>query len=473
MFLSLRRRLAVSAPAGLIVLAGCANFSADGGFSVVERSAREHLGRDVRWARSEADHAALRERVAELLREPIDVDAAVQIALFNNPGLQAALEELGIAEAELVRAGRLPNPGISLARLRRGDELEWERGLHLDLAALLSLPMRRQIEERRFAQTQGSAATAVLALAADTRKAWVQAVAAQQSALYAAQVLRSGEASAELARRMAAAGNFTALQRMREQSFQGEAALGLARAQQAQRAARERLTRLLGLAGEQAGFRLPERLPDLPATPRDLPDIERLAIAQRLDVQGARLATEQTAKALGLSRATRFVDVFELGLVHNGSNQAPVQRGAEISFELPLFDWGTARVARAESIYRQALARAAETAINARSEVREAYGAWRSAYDIARHHQDEIVPLRKQIAEENVLRYNGMLIGVFELLADARAQVAGVNAALEAQRDFWLAQADLDMALVGKPSLNMAAALGAAASAAAEPAGGH
>jgi outer membrane protein TolC len=101
--------------------------------------------------------------------------------------------------------------------------------------------------------------------------------------------------------------------------------------------------------------------------------------------------------------------------------------------------------------------RAAETAINARSEVREAYGAWRSAYDIARHHQDEIVPLRKQIAEENVLRYNGMLIGVFELLADARLQIASVNAAIEAKRDFWLAQADLDMALIGKPSLTPSA----------------
>ena len=96
---------------------------------------------------------------------------------------------------------------------------------------------------------------------------------------------------------------------------------------------------------------------------------------------------------------------------------------------------------------------AAETAINARSEVREAYGAYRSAYDIARHHLDEIVPLRQRIAEENVLRYNGMLIGVFELLADARAQIASVNAAIKAKRDFWVAQADLDMARIGKPSL--------------------
>ena len=112
----------------------------------------------------------------------------------------------------------------------------------------------------------------------------------------------------------------------------------------------------------------------------------------------------------------------------------------------------------------QTVHRAAETAINARSEVREAYGAWRSAYDIARHHQDEIVPLRKQIAEENVLRYNGMLIGVFELLADARQQIASVNAAIEAKRDFWLAQADLDMALIGKPNLTPSAGPASAAS---------
>jgi len=78
----------------------------------------------------------------------------------------------------------------------------------------------------------------------------------------------------------------------------------------------------------------------------------------------------------------------------------------------------------------QSLQRAADTAINARSEVREAYGSYRSAWDIARHHRDEIVPLRQRIAEENVLRYNGMLIGVFELLADTREQIASVNASI-------------------------------------------
>ena len=182
----------------------------------------------------------------------------------------------------------------------------------------------------------------------------------------------------------------------------------------------------------------------------------------------ARAAAEATARNLGLTRTTRFINVLELGLVRNSSNEAPPQKGWEIGLELPLFDWGGARVARAEGVYMQALHRAAETAINARSEVREAYGAYRAAWDMARHHREEIVPLKARISEENLLRYNGMLIGVFELLADARSQIASVNAAIDALRDFWIAQADLDMALVGKPSLSAAAgpAMGAG------PAGG-
>ena len=155
-------------------------------------------------------------------------------------------------------------------------------------------------------------------------------------------------------------------------------------------------------------------------------------------------------------------------MLQGDSNEEPTQRGWEIGFELPLFDWGSARVARAEAVYMQTVHRAAETAINARSEVREAYTGYRSAYDIARFQRDEVVPLNQRIAEENVLRYNGMLIGVFELLADARTQIASVNGSIQALRDFWIAQADLDMALIGKPSLAAAAGPAMAAEAASE-----
>ena len=435
------------------VLGGCASFSPDGGFAAVEKTAKDRLGKDVQWARSDADQDSIAVRVNDLLSKPLTVDDAVQVALLNNRGLQASFQDLGIGEAEVVQAGRLPNPGFSFGRLSRGDEREIERGLHFNIARLIAMPFIGKMEARRFEQTKYMVAMGVLSLAADTRKAYYNALAAEETVRYMRQVQQAADASAELARRMEQVGNFNKLQRAREQVFYADAALNLARAHQAQRSTRERLTRLLGAWGAQTQFALPERLPELPKDPMELPDIERVALAQRLDVQGAKLAAEQTARNLGLTRTTRFINVLELGVLRNSSNEAPTQRGWEIGFELPLFDWSNARVAKAEAVYMQTIHRAAETAVNARSEVREAYTGYRSAYDIARYQRDEVVPLNQRIAEENVLRYNGMLIGVFELLADARSQINSVNAAIQAKRDFWIAHADLDMALIGKPSL--------------------
>ena len=447
----------------VLSITSCASLRPDAGFDAVARSATDRLGKDVQWARSDADRAAIDARVVQLLAQPLTADDAVQIALLNNPGLQAAFSELGIADADRVQASRLPNPGFSFGRLTQGAELTLNRGVHVNLARLLMLPTLGAIEDRRAAQTRSEVTQSVLALAGQTRKAYYLAVAADESQRYTAQVRGAAQAGAELARRQTQAGNWSALQQAREHSFYADAALSVARAAQAQVAARERLTRLLGLWGEPAAqFRLVPRLPDLPPAPVDLPDIERTALAQRLDVQAAKMGTEAVARQLGLTRATRFVNVLEVGAVRNSlsspANGSSIERGYEVRLELPLFDWGDARVAKAEAIYLQALNRTAETAINARSEVREAYAAYRGHHDIARHFRDEIVPLRKRISQENQLRYNGMLIGVFELIADAREQVGSVNGAIEALRDFWLAQVDLDMAMWGKAAMGTALA---------------
>lgn len=453
-----------------LLLAGCASLSGTGGIAPVQDAAKAHLGATLLAATTERDLDTIDQRVAELLSKPLSADAAVQIALLNNRGLQASLQELGVAEAEMVQASRMPNPGFSIAKLRRGDEREIERGFSFDLAHLVALPMARQVEGRRFAAVQRSVAMEMLSLADQTRKAFYAAVAAEQTAGYMRDVRATADAGAELAKRLAQAGNWTKLQQAREHGFFSEAVLNLARAEAGRVAARERLTRLLGLWGTQAAFALPARLPELPAEPQDQPDIEQLAMASRLDVQAAKTMVEATAKNLGLSRATRFINVLELGYQRNGSNEAPRQTGYEIGVEIPLFDWGDARIARAEGVYMQSVHRAAKTAVDARSEVREAYQGYRSAYDIARHYRDDIVPTAKRISDENVLRYNGMFISVFELLADARAQIAAVNASIEALRDFWVARADLDMALVGKPSLGGG---GAAASVAGAAAAAH
>jgi outer membrane protein TolC len=267
------------------------------------------------------------------------------------------------------------------------------------------------------------------------------------------------------------AGNFNKLAQMREQAFYADATASLARAQQQAQAERERLTRLLGLSGEQLGFKLPDRLPDLPKAPTQPVDAERTALDKRLDVLMAKRAAASTASAYGLTKATRFINVLEVGYTNKSESGSPRANGFEIELELPLFDFGSVRTNRAEAVYMQAVHRTAEVAVNAQSEVRESYGAYRTAFDLVRHYRDEVVPLRKRISEENMLRYNGMLISVFELLADSREQVRGVADYVQALRDFWVAETNLQSALTGRSPGG--SALGAAPGAASEAAAGH
>ena len=472
------KRRAIQRTAGVLAaalfLGGCATFSRDGGFNAVSTATTDRgLKQQTAWIRSDDDAKAARASVAKLLEAPVNPDAAVQIALLNNPGLQATYADLGIAEADVVQAGRLRNPGFSFARLRRGDELEIERTFLFDLLGLITMPIRTELETRRFRATQARVAAEVLQVASDTRRAWYRAVAAREGVRYAEQVKEAAEASAELARRLAAAGNFSKLDHAREQVFYAEATARLARAQQVALSERERLTQQMGLWGNDIDYKLPDRLPDLPQDSRTIADIESRALQQRLDVQSAMQDAENIAASFGLTRATGFLSVLEIGYQHNSETGQPRQTGYEIELRLPIFDWGAARNARAEYTYMQAVNRAADIAVRARSEVREAYSAYRTAFDLAKHYRDEIVPLRKRISDENVLRYSGMLISVFELLADARQQVAAVNAYIESLRDFWLAEATLELALTGKSPGAISTGSDRAPAAAAEAAGGH
>ncbi len=463
----------IIAAMALLGITGCASLSDDAGFSKVEQAVKERTGAETKWARSSAESDTVRARVKELLAQPLGPTEAVQIALLNNPGLQASYAEVGIAEADLVQASRWRGPTFSFARLRRHDEIEIERGVFFDVLGLLTIPLSTRAADSRLQATQNRAAGEALRVALDTRKAWFQAVAAQETAKYMTQVKEAAETSAELARRMAAVGNFPMLTYAREQAFYAETTAQLARARHNEVAAREHLARLLGVWGEDLGFQLPDRLPDLPKEPRQGgPDLEAQALAQRLDVQGSRRDAESLARSLGLTKITRFVSLLEFGILSNSETGLERQRGWEVEIGLPIFDFGGARMAKAERLYRQALNRTVENGVQARSEVREAFSAYRTAFDLSRHYRDEIVPLRKRISEEVLLRYNGMLMSVFELLADSREQVTAVNGYIESLRDFWIAESDLQMALTGRSPGGMQP-MRSAAPAGAASAGGH
>ncbi|MFO1193375.1 MAG: TolC family protein [Rhodoferax sp.] len=440
--------------AGSVSLLGaCASVSPDAGLAEVQTLSQPGVQGVVVRVAAEPD-AAARATVDRLLQAPLDIDAAVQIALLNNPGLQSALATLGLREADRAQAGSLGNPHLSLGRMVEGDKVEIERALRFNLMDLLTLPWRTRWAGQQAELARLQAAQEVVRLAADTRKAWIQAVAARQSAAYQRDVQDAAEAGAELARRMARVGNLSRLNQAREQSFLAEATAQRARAEQVALASREHLIRLLGLWGTQTAFTLPDRLPDLPASARELQDVEAQAIAQRLDVRSAVREAVYVGDSLGVERALGFINALDLKVVRNTTFDAAAGtretlRGTEIELPLPIFDWGQARHARAQAVYAQAVARVRDVGVRARSEARESYHAYRTAYDLARHYRDEVVPLRRFINDEVLLRYNGMISGIFDLLADARTHVGAINASLEAQRDFWLADTDLHTTLSG------------------------
>lgn len=431
----------------LALLAGCAGFSRDGGMDNVRATVAQRLQQDVALS---SDDASVPGRLDELLASSLDVESAVQVALLNNRGLQARFAELGIAESDLVQAGRLPNPKFSMLYARHDGEYKIEQSFTFNIFSLLTMPQARKIEQRRFEQVQREVSLDILTLAQVTRQAWIQAVAAEQSVLYAAQVMQAAEAAAELARDMQKQGNWSKLDQAREHGFYAEAALEYASAREAQVVTRERLSRVLGMT-DSTRLKLPQRLPDLPSQEGELLQVQQQAFMQRLDLQSMRLETEALASQLGLSKATRLVNVLEIGpaRVLEGRRSEAYKKGIVLGFELPLFDWGNAKVKRAEFIYKQALDNIAQATVNAESEVRTAYARYHIRYEMARHFQDEIVPLRQRILQESQLRYNGMLLSAFELLAEARTQIHSVNQYINAVRDFWLAESALTMSAMG------------------------
>ncbi|MGC8701973.1 MAG: TolC family protein [Thiomonas sp.] len=196
------------------------------------------------------------------------------------------------------------------------------------------------------------------------------------------------------------------------------------------------------------------------------------ALEARLDVQLARAEFDAQAQAAALVRNTSLIDHVEVGGVRKTYSDAPAQNGFDLTLPLPVFDPGDARRSAVADAVLAARNRALATAQDAASQLREADALRRSAWQQQRITQDNIVPLAQTVLDESQLRYNGMLIGTFQLVAAAQTQVQAVRAAIAAQRDFWLADAAWQAAQLGV-DLGATAAPDAATASAAPTAAGH
>jgi outer membrane protein TolC len=438
-------------------LSGCASYNVEQGIDRANRDASGFTQSELNLAKSKEERDKRLAATKQLLAKPVGQKEAVQLLLANSPAFQALLAQNWAEAASAAQSGRISNPTFAFESVVTGSETELNRFFSFGLLDLITLPQRSAMANYRVEQAQIRMTAEVVDQVTRVRQAWVRAVAAEQSYKYAGQVLASAEASAELARRMESVGNFNKLTRARHQAFYADAATQLATAKQMAVSRQEELVRLLGLDELQAKqLVLPERLPNLPKTPMSAEDVAKQINQERLDVQQAKAALNAAAKAQGLKKVTSLTDIelsVRRGSVSDSSTSSySSRRGYEVGVKLPIFDWGDQQ---RDAMNAQTLAAANQleaTIRSAGSSLRENYAAYRTAYDISRHYRDEVIPLRKVISEENVLRYNGMIIGVFELLADSRDQIGAVISAIAAEQQFWLADAALQATLIGRPT---------------------
>jgi outer membrane protein TolC len=452
---NLGRALAI---ANALLLSACKTFSPDGGMSTVASVAGGGLDKSVVRINSAEDASLAQSEVARLLHGPLSADAAVQIALLNNAGLQAAYNRLGVAEAVMVQMSRPPLPSFAFDRVSTSIELDIERQIVASLLSLATWPARSKVAGVRFEQAELIAAEETLRLAVETRRAYISAVAARQilTALVAAK--ESAEASAELADKLLQTGAVNKLDHARRQVFATEMAAQVTAARQQAAAAQERLTRLMGLWGTDLAGLLPNTLPKLPQTSRSLAAVEQEAMDRRVDLAVARLEVEALARSFGLTRKTRLINVLDAAGISKTQKDKGERSadggGFNIAFEVPLYDFGRARVREAEQRYLEAVNALAEKAVNARSEARQAFGAYKATYTVAAQYEGEVLPLRETISAEAELQFNAMQVDAFALLEAARAKAQAKVASIEAKRNFWLASTDLSAAVLGGGDLS-------------------
>ncbi|TIN30270.1 MAG: TolC family protein [Mesorhizobium sp.] len=459
----IRRLLAI----GLLplVVAGCTTTaSVDGisspmaGFTSVAARTESVAGKKTVWVQSSEEARTVSEHVKRLVqKQTIGPDTAVGVALLNNKGLQAAYAEIGLSAADMWQESMLVNPTISVGMIGVDPVRTIEGAVVSNILALTTRQRRIAVADARFRQAQLRAAEETLRMAADTRRAWINAVSARESVSYLNKAQAAADAASELAQKLGETGAFTKTGQAREHVFYAEITGQAAEARLAARTAKEELTRLMGLWGPDIDYSVPNTLPTLPKGAKAKRAIEAEALKNRVDLEIAKLELEALAKSYGLTEATRYVTDLELlsGVEvereesEEGGTETTVSPTVELELVIPIFDTGKARMRKAELAYMQAANRMAEKAVNIRSEARSAYDAYRSTYEIARHYRNSVVPLRTKIEAESVLTYNGMITNTFELLADTRAKISSIMLSLNAKRNFWLADVNLGTAIHG------------------------
>lgn len=440
----------ISTLAGL----GCATVDPGPAFVDVSNKVRERSGQDARFMRSDADAQQIERAVRDILKDELTADAAAQVALVNNRDLQATLQDLGIAQADLAQASRISNPGLhGLVRFKNQEALgrNYEVSLVQDFLDILIRPLRKKFAAAQLEATKLQVGHELMRTMADAKVAFFTLAGREQLATRLALILEIEQTATAFARRQSEAGNINTLQLLNHEAAASEAALSLALVRIDARRDRERLNRLMGLWGPDLEWKIAPGLPPIPDQEIGAERLESFAITNRLDIEAARWGVETVGRALALKKKTRYFPVgIEVGVQHEKDTAGPRVTGPSLGLKLPIFDTGKASIARLKAEYERAQRQLEGLVINTRSEVREARDAMLAAREVKERYETVLLPQRVRILEETMLHYNMMLKGAYDLLLAKQAEVEAERGHVEAWRDYWIARTELERAVGGR-----------------------
>lgn len=424
-------------------LSGCASLPADSGRGDVTAWVKN---RGHAMAAPDSTPANVRGQIKEILSKPITAEDATRVALVNNPRLRAEYAKLGFAAADIYDAGRLSNPSLSASLLipnASGESNQVGLGLAQNFTHLLMLPSRSRFAEGEFERVKQLVGARVLNLAADTEAAYYRLVGAWQTLTMREAIATSAQSSSDLAQRFFDAGNITRLELAREQATGAQARLDVLQAQAEVTVARGALNRLMGLTAAEDDWKVSGRLPAPLAEEDAISDLLKTADASRLDLAAARQRVSLLEDAFGVVRRSRYLGDVEIGVETERETDGSRITGPTFGLELPIFNQGRGRVARAEASLQEAEAELRSLEIEISNGVQRAAAEVAAAKERAGQYRQSLIPLREAIVARTQEEVNFMLVGQFELLLAKQQEYDAYQGYLEAVRDYWLARVEL------------------------------
>jgi len=468
--------MAKSLAAALVLLLamGCAATSMKKQFAQVDAQVAARTGYDVAWLGVTEPQDAVSVRIGEILNHPLTADGAVQVALLNNRELQASFSEMGIEIGEYIQSGLLPNPVAEAAVRLRDDTRIIEGSVFANFLEILLIPLRRARQGAQLRAAQYRTIGEVIDLAAETRTAFWDYVAARQDAALAKDQTLSASGAYDMAVQLRAAGNIPLVFLQRQRARYERTKLDAAEAEMRTIESRERLNAQMGLWGKGTEWTTSERLPDIPETEMALEHLESQAIQASVDLNITWYQMEAAARELGIRRVNAIIPQLKTGVdferdldtqleivKHDLGDETEYElsekgekktwfAGPAIQWEVPLFDQKQGKRAAARMEMRRRWELFTALAIDIRNAARLA--AYRLEYNRKRaiFLEQVVVPVQHEVTLQSHLQYNAMFEGIFDLLHEKEQELETSRQYLEALRQYWETRTQLEQLLMGR-----------------------